>query len=79
MSAMVSKNDGSSATSNLINLGYYKEDFIEFINDIKFNNSELLTKECLLLINKYSKKASQHCGDVLNSFAFWNKSSLIPS
>ncbi len=40
----------------LINLGYPKELFINYLNDINTNNKDILKKEANLLFNKYYKK-----------------------
>lgn len=40
----------------LINLGYPRELFIDYLNNIKTNNKEILKKDALFLIRKYQKK-----------------------
>lgn len=41
---------------NLLNLGYYKEDIIDYLDKIKIDEDELKEKEKNKLIKKYSKK-----------------------
>ena len=43
-------------TNYLVNLGYSKEMFIEYLNNININDKDTLIKEVNILIKKYSKK-----------------------
>lgn len=40
----------------LINLGYSKDLFIDYLENLNIDNSKTLKKDCTLLINKYQKK-----------------------